>query len=82
MGGGSQQSVPPDQLLVFSVAEGWDPLCAFLGVPVPSVPFPRMNETEAMKALPLYTAENAAGLLGISVEEVWERYKWGHDTGA
>jgi hypothetical protein len=41
-----------------------------------------MNETEAMKALPLYTAENAAGLLGISVEEVWERYKWGHDTGA
>ena len=26
------QLVPPDQLLVFHVGEGWDKLCAFLGV--------------------------------------------------
>jgi hypothetical protein len=38
--------VPPGRLLVFSAAEGWEPLCAFLGVPVPEgEPFPRLNDT-------------------------------------
>ncbi len=35
--------VPPERLLVFDVAEGWVPLCAFLDVPVPDQPFPHMN---------------------------------------
>ena len=35
--------VPADRLLVFNVADGWVPLCAFLGVPVPDAPFPHMN---------------------------------------
>jgi hypothetical protein len=35
-----QARVPAEQLLVYDVAEGWDPLCAFLGVEVPDVPFP------------------------------------------
>ena len=34
---------PAETLLVFDVAEGWEPLCAFLGTPVPDVPFPRSN---------------------------------------
>jgi len=38
-------SVPESQLLVFDVAEGWPPLCEFLGVPVPDAPFPRANST-------------------------------------
>jgi hypothetical protein len=37
-------------LLTFDVAEGWDPLCAFLGVAVPGEPFPRTNSTEDFKA--------------------------------
>jgi len=36
-------TVPPEQLLVYDVAEGWEPLCAFLGVPVPDTPFPHLN---------------------------------------
>lgn len=32
-----------ERLLVFDVAEGWGPLCAFLGVPVPDEPFPHRN---------------------------------------
>lgn len=32
--------VPSERLLVFNVAEGWEPLCRFLGVPVPQQPFP------------------------------------------
>ncbi|KZT50496.1 hypothetical protein CALCODRAFT_184342 [Calocera cornea HHB12733] len=41
--------VPDDQLLVFNVKEGWEPLCAFLDVPVPDVPFPRTNDTKEMR---------------------------------
>jgi hypothetical protein len=39
-------AIPPERLLVLDVAEGWGPLCAFLGVPVPDEPFPRVNERE------------------------------------
>jgi hypothetical protein len=39
-------ALPPDRLLVFEVAQGWAPLCAFLGVPVPAMPFPRVNSTK------------------------------------
>jgi hypothetical protein len=38
-------AIPPERLLIFDVAEGWEPLCAFLGVPVPDTPFPRTNNT-------------------------------------
>jgi sulfotransferase family protein len=38
-------SVPADELLVYDVAEGWPPLCDFLGTPVPDEPFPRLNST-------------------------------------
>ena len=35
----------PSQLLVLDVDAGlsWEPLCSFLGRPVPAVPFPRLN---------------------------------------
>jgi hypothetical protein len=36
-------AVPPERLLVFNVAEGWEPLCKFLGYPVPNEPFPHEN---------------------------------------
>lgn len=39
-------AVPARQLLEYDVAEGWEPLCAFLGVPVPDEPFPRRNTTQ------------------------------------
>jgi hypothetical protein len=39
--------VPAERLLVFDVRQGWEPLCAFLGVPVPvDEPFPHVNDTE------------------------------------
>ncbi|KAM3174722.1 hypothetical protein ACTXT7_009955 [Hymenolepis weldensis] len=36
-------SVPPERLLIFDPANGWEPLCAFLRVKVPSVAFPHAN---------------------------------------
>jgi len=41
--------VPKERLLVFEVAQGWGPLCEFLGVPVPDTPFPRENSTDDFK---------------------------------
>ncbi|KAF2809717.1 uncharacterized protein BDZ99DRAFT_339877, partial [Mytilinidion resinicola] len=38
--------VPPSNLLVFNVKQGWDPLCQLLEVDVPDVPFPRLFEAE------------------------------------
>jgi hypothetical protein len=38
-------SVPPDQLLVYEVGDGWAPLCAFFDIPVPAEPFPHSNTT-------------------------------------
>ena len=40
-----EASFTGDRLLVFSVNEGWPPLCDFLGVPAPEVAFPRSNDT-------------------------------------
>jgi hypothetical protein len=40
-----QKTVPPERLLVFNVADGWAPLCEFLGVEAPDEPFPRLNDT-------------------------------------
>jgi hypothetical protein len=46
-----RETIPPDRLLVFDVKEGWAPLCAFLGVPVPEdEPFPHVNDTAAFWA--------------------------------
>jgi hypothetical protein len=36
-------ALPANRLLVFDVAQGWGPLCAFLGVDVPDEPFPHHN---------------------------------------
>lgn len=36
--------IAPERLLVMKVSDGWQPLCDFLGVPVPDVPFPRSND--------------------------------------
>jgi hypothetical protein len=40
-----QAAIPADRLLVYDVAQGWAPLCAFLHVPVPDQPFPRRNDS-------------------------------------
>lgn len=40
-----QATVPADRLLVWSVGEGWEPLCDFLDVPVPEIPFPHLNDS-------------------------------------
>jgi hypothetical protein len=45
-----QSALPAERVLVYEVAQGWEPLCAFLGLPIPSAPFPRTNERERFRA--------------------------------
>jgi hypothetical protein len=45
-----QEVIPADRLLVYDVAQGWGPLCAFLGVSVPDGPMPKVNTTEEFQA--------------------------------
>lgn len=39
----AKANVPSELLLVYSVQEGWEPLCNLLGKPVPEIPFPHSN---------------------------------------
>lgn len=38
--------VPSEQLLVYDVRSGWEPLCHFLHVPLPNLSFPKENSTQ------------------------------------
>jgi hypothetical protein len=40
-------AIAADRLLVFDVKDGWHPLCAFLGVPVPDRPIPYLNDRDS-----------------------------------
>ena len=37
---------PASRLLEWRASDGWGPLCAALGAPVPAEPFPHTNSTE------------------------------------
>jgi len=37
--------VPPNNLLIYELGDGWEPLCEFLGVGTPQVDFPNRNNT-------------------------------------
>jgi hypothetical protein len=46
-----QDAVPAERLLVWSAVEGWEPLCEFLGLPVPDGEFPRVNDSARFEDL-------------------------------
>jgi hypothetical protein len=46
-----REAIPQDRLLVYEVKQGWEPLCDFLGLPVPDNPFPRVNSRDETKQL-------------------------------
>jgi len=44
-----KSAIPEDRLLIHEAKEGWEPLCEFLGKPVPNQPYPRVNEANTFK---------------------------------
>jgi hypothetical protein len=61
-------AIPAPRLLVYDVREGWEPLCAWLGVPVPETSFPHANTRAEM-------AELRAGIAngGFDMARITER---------
>ncbi|TKW55386.1 hypothetical protein CTA1_4112 [Colletotrichum tanaceti] len=58
-----RERVPPGNLLEFDVAEGWEPLCRFLGVPVPETEFPRVNDRQEMRNIRRQEVRQNAGIV-------------------
>jgi hypothetical protein len=58
-------AIPPDRLLVFSVDQGWGPLCAFLGLPLPATPFPNVNSRAEFQKIKRGMMGGAYAILAI-----------------
>jgi hypothetical protein len=58
---GVKRTIPPERLLIYEVAQGWEPLCRFLGVPVPNEPFPISNTAEDFRThlAPMFKRERS-----------------------
>ncbi len=41
-----QSEIPAHRLLTFDLRDGWPPLCEFLEVDVPEIPFPKTNSSK------------------------------------
>lgn len=52
--------VPPERLVEWQPGDGWEPLAAALGVPVPDEPFPHTNTTDDFRARMAQRAADAA----------------------
>ncbi len=44
-----KRTIPAERLLVYEIKQGWEPLCTFLDLPVPSEPMPHVNDRAAMQ---------------------------------
>jgi len=49
-----QSRVPAEDLLVWKVKDGWEPLCKFLNCPIPDGPIPHDNRTGDTKFIEEY----------------------------
>jgi hypothetical protein len=45
-----REVIPPERLLVYEVAQGWGPLCDFLGAATPKGAMPKVNSREEFGA--------------------------------
>jgi hypothetical protein len=47
-----KEHVPADQLLVYEVKKGWEPLCGFLRIEaLKGRPFPHLNDTDSFQSM-------------------------------
>ncbi len=60
-------AIPTDQLLIFTVDQGWGPLCNFLRVPVPNTPFPNVNDRKEIKGFIAAMTKGAYVILAVGV---------------
>lgn len=78
-------AVPADRLLIFTVDQGWEPLCRFLEVEVPKSAFPKVNDraeikktiADITKGAYVFLAIGALALVGTfyGLTKYWGRVK-------
>ena len=44
-----KKAFPPERLLIHSSKDGWEPLCEFLDVGIPDIPYPWLNDSAKIK---------------------------------
>jgi hypothetical protein len=75
-----KKEVKPENLLVFNVKEGWEPLCKFLNLPVPAEPFPNVNDMAQFKrtinAIMVYVTVSKGIAYGVRAA-AWTAFGYG-----
>jgi len=67
-----REVIPADRLLEFHPKEGWEPLCKFLGKPVPDLPFPHSNSSaDVVYRMYTFILIHNGGLLVIALLVLW-----------
>ena len=59
--------VPPEKLLIFTVNQGWEPLCKFLDVAVPQTEFPNVHDRAQIKKTIADLTKGAYVILGAGI---------------
>jgi Sulfotransferase domain len=60
-------ALPPDRLLIYTVDQGWEPLCKFIGLAVPATPFPNVNDRAQIKQTIANMTRGAYGIIGCAL---------------
>ena len=60
--------VPEEDLLIWNVKDGWEPLCKFLGHETPNLPIPHENKTGDMAFNAKYTYESKFVKVGLKLK--------------
>ena len=57
--------VPKEDLLIWNLKDGWEPLCTFLGKEIPAGPIPHDNKTGDVEFLRNYAYRTSIYAVGI-----------------
>ena len=60
-----QSVVPKENLLIWNVKDGWEPLCSFLGKEVPEGPIPHDNKTGDVEFIRNYAYKHRMYAVGM-----------------
>jgi len=70
--------MPKERLLEFKAADGWEPLCKFLGKDVPQGKYPHRNDAKAANQLMKSSAINGIGIwIAIGFGVFGNGLRWG-----
>lgn len=65
------------EVLEFKAEDGWEPLCQFLGMPVPDTPFPRLNEKKTFAIIKAILIAKGLFAWVLLIAVFWVTWKFG-----